>query len=312
MGREMKEAYGQTIIDLAKNDERVCIVEADLMKSVGTKPFEAMFPQRAIECGVAEANMIGVSAGLCLQGFIPFASTFACFASRRVFDQFFLSGNYAKLNIKLTGSDPGVSARYNGGTHMPFEDLAMMKTIPNLVILEPSDNTSVTELVKLCYKHQGCTYTRLYRNATADIYDENTSFEIGKSKLLYEGRDITLIGLGALMMQEVLKARTILEDQGYSVSVIDSLWVKPLDKDLIRTQINKTGKVITCENHQIYGGLGSSVSDLITDENLCCKLKRIGINERFGQVGNLDFLMKDYKLLASDIVNKALEMLKKE
>ncbi len=311
MDIEMRQAYCRTLMELAAEDPRVVVLEADLMKASGTMPFKDAFGKRAIDVGVAEADMVGIASGLSVQGFIPFAATFGCFAARRTFDQFFISSNYAKLNVKLTGTDPGVSAVYNGGTHMPFEDIGLMRMIPDLVILEPSDAASVCGLVREMYKHQGCCYLRLHRKKSPAIYGPVEKFEIGKAKLLKDGNDVTLIGLGAVMMQEVLKAAGLLEKEGIKATVIDALSVKPLDRDLILAKARETGVVVTCENHQVDGGLGMAVTKLLADENVFCRMGYIGVQDRFGQVGNLDYLVKAYNLSADDICAKAKSLLKK-
>jgi transketolase len=262
-----------------------------------------------IDCGVAEANMVGVASGLSVTGFIPFAATFGCFAARRVFDQFFLSANYAKLNVNLYGTDPGVAAAYNGGTHMPFEDIGLMRMIPDLVITEPSDAVSAAAFTELNYKTKGSTYTRLHRKAMPAIYNENENFEIGKGKVLVEGADITIFSLGAVMTQEALKAAKILKEKNINASIVDVLTIKPIDKELILEYAKKTGKVITCENHQVSGGLGCIVSMLLFENQVPAKMKMIGVHDEFGQVGTTEWLLGYYKMTAGDIVNAAEELM---
>lgn len=308
---EMRQAYCQTLQALARKDPRVVVLEADLMKASGTMPFKKEFPDRGIDCGIAESNMIGIASGLCIQGFIPFAATFGCFAARRTFDQFFLSANYARLNVKLTGTDPGVSAAYNGGTHMPFEDIGLMRMIPGIVIVETSDAVSTAAIVEKLYEHKGCSYLRLHRKTVAPIYAEGEQFELGKSKLLRKGTDVTLVGLGAVMMAQVLEAARLLEGKGISASVIDAISVKPLDADLIREQARLTGAIVTCENHQVAGGIGAAVADLLTEEGICCRLGRIGVEDRFGQVGTQAFLTREYHLDAESIAARACKLLGK-
>ena len=309
---EMRQAYCQTLMDIAEKDPRLVILEADLMKSSGTVPFMNRFGARAIDCGIAEANMVGIASGLSVQGFIPFAATFACFAGRRTFDQFFISSNYARLNVKLVGTDPGIAAVYNGGTHMPFEDIGLMRMIPDLVIAEPSDAASVSGLVRAMYEYQGSCYLRLQRKDSPAIYGNDEKFELGRSKVLAEGSDVTLIGLGAVMMQEVLKAAAMLEKDGIHVTVIDALTVKPLDRDLILAKARETKAIVTCENHQVDGGLGMAVTKLLADENVPCRMGYIGIQGRFGQVGNLDYLIHEYNLSASDICARAKTIIEKK
>ncbi len=309
--KELRKAYCEKLIQLAEKDPRVVVLEADLMSASGTKPFKAAYPERAIDVGVAEANMIGVASGLCLQGYIPFAATFGSFAGRRDYDQFFLSANYAKLNVKLVGTDPGVSAGYNGGTHMPFEDVGLMRQIPGLVIVEPSDAVSASAFTELLYKHEGCCYMRLHRKDMPVLYKEDEKFELGKAKIISEGNDVTLIGLGAVMMNEVLKAAEVLRGEGISVEVVDALTIKPYDKQMIRDEAKKTGRLVICENCNVEGGLAAAVSSQIVDEEIKCKLGKISVMDRFGQVAKADWLVKEFNLSCDDIVKKAKELLNK-
>ncbi|MCF7816255.1 MAG: transketolase family protein [Kiritimatiellales bacterium] len=309
--KEMRATLAETLIALATEDERIVLLDADLMTAHGTCSFRKQFPGRTFNMGVAEANMVSTAAGLSSTGKIPFAMTFACFAARRAFDQFFISANYARRNVKLVGSDPGISALYNGGTHMTFEDLGIMKTVPGLVVFEPSDNVSLRKLMKKSAGHEGCTYMRLHRKSVVDIYADTEEFELGKGKVLVDGDDLTIIALGALMVPEALKAAEMLAQQdGLSVAVIDILTVKPLDAELVLAYAAKTGAVMTCENHQIINGLGSAVADVLA-ENLPTPMKRIGIADEFGEVGDLAYLMQRFGLTAGHIAAQARELLKR-
>lgn len=301
---EMRAVYAHTLIELAEKDERIVVLEADLMKASGTTVFKTKFPDRTFNMGVAEANMVGVAAGLSAGGKIPFAATFACFAARRTFDQFFISGNYARLNVKLVGTDPGIAAEYNGGTHMPFEDAGIMRNIPKLVVFEPSDPVSLKKLMVKSAYHNGCTYMRLHRKPVTAIYSEEEEFELGKGKVLKDGTDLTLIASGAIMVAEALKASEKLKEEGISAAVIDMHTIKPIDTELILYYARKTGKIITCENHQRINGLGSAVAETLV-ENYPVSLKRIGINDEFGEVGKIDYLMERYQLTANHIVSAA-------
>ena len=308
--KEMRTIYCETLMGLAKKDERIMVLEADLMKASGTMPFKAAYPERGIDVGVAEANMIGIAAGLSAAGKIPFAATFGCFASRRVFDQFFISANYAGLNVKLTGTDPGITAAFNGGTHMPFEDIGMMRLIPGLSILEPSDPVSLEKLLEACADHYGCTYMRLHRKPTPSIYEKDEKFFLGKGKLLKDGKDITIIALGVVLVNEALKAAIKLEEEGLSAAVIDILSVKPLDRDLILSYASKTGHIVTAENHQVAGGLGSAVAELLSRERPT-PMAMVGVQDEFGEVGTQDWLAERFKLTAVEIVNKAKTLIEK-
>ena len=301
---EMRAVYAQTLIELAEKDERIVLLEADLMKASGTGIFKNRFPERTFNMGVAESNMVGVAAGLSAGGKIPFADTFACFATRRAYDQFFISGNYARLNVKLVGTDPGIASEFNGGTHMPFEDLGIMRNIPKLTVFEPADPVSLKKLTEKSAYHQGCTYMRLHRKPVTVIYPEDEEFELGKGKVLKDGTDVTIIATGAVMLAEALKAWELLKEEGISAAVIDMHTIKPIDTDLILQYAKKTGGIVTCENHQIMNGLGSAVAETLV-ENYPVLLNRIGIKDEFGEVGKLDYLQERFQLTAKNIVSVA-------
>ena len=308
--KELRTAYCEAIMELCEKDPNVVILDADLMRSVGTLSLKEKLGKRAIDCGIAEANMVGIASGLSTQGFVPFASTFSCFAARRTFDQFFISANYAKLNVKLVGTDPGVMAAFNGGTHMAFEDIGIMRMVPDLVIAEPSDCASVKGIVRAMYEHKGSCYLRLQRQAATDIYGEAEHFMLGRSKILCSGGDVTIIALGALMVHNAIAAAENLKKEGIQATVIDALSVKPLDRDLILSCAERTGAVVTCENHQIDGGLGMAVTKLLSQECPGCRIGYIGIDDRFGQVGTVDYLVGEYNLRAEDICAKVKSILK--
>lgn len=304
--KEMRAVYAETLINLAKDNENIVLLEADLMKATGTGTFMQEYPDRTFNVGVAEANMVGIAAGLSAQGKIPFAASFSCFSSRRVFDQFFISANYARLNVKLVGTDPGVSAAYNGGTHMPFEDIGMMRLIPGLVVFEPSDPVSLKNLVKASASHKGSTFMRLHRRLLPKIYDENETFELGKGKILREGEDVTIIATGGILVGEALKAHDMLKQKGVTSRVVDMHTVKPIDSDLVIDCAKKTKGIVTCENHQVIGALGSAVAEVLS-EKMPTPLKRLGVNDEFGEVGTQDYLMQRFGLTAENIVNSVLD-----
>ena len=307
--KEMRTVYAETLMELAERDERIVLLEADLMKASGTVAFKNKYPNRTFDMGVAEANMVGVAAGLSAGGKIPFADTFGCFATRRAYDQFFISACYARLNVKLVGTDPGISAAFNGGTHMPFEDMGIMRNIPQLVVFEPSDPISLKALVKEAAYYGGCTYMRLHRKQVPVIYAENESFELGKGKVLRDGTDVTIIACGAIMLGEALKACELLENLGVSAALIDMHTVKPLDESLLLRYAEKTKHIVTCENHQIINGLGSAVSEVLS-EKYPIRLRRIGIEDEFGEVGTVDYLKKRFKLTSGHIVEVVKDLLK--
>lgn len=303
--KEMRVAYVETLIALAaENPDLVCL-EADLMSSTGTKAFAKVYPDRLINVGVAEANMASVASGLSAAGKLPFATTFGCFASRRLFDQFFLSCNYAQLNVKLVGTDPGITAAFNGGTHMPFEDLGLMRLVPGLKIAEPSDPISCAAFTRLAAATPGCVYLRMQRKPAPNFYPEGEKFEWGKGKMLRQGKDVTLIALGCVMVGEALKAADELKAAGIEAAVIDILSLKPIDRDLILSEAKKTKRVIACENHQVANGLGSAVAEILAEAGIGAKLVRIGVQDVWGEVGTVDYLKERFKMRAADIAAAA-------
>ncbi|MDR1388862.1 MAG: transketolase family protein [Treponema sp.] len=307
--KEMRAAYVETVSGLAQKNKNIVVLEADLMNCTNTGSFKKAYPDQFFNVGIAEANMVGVAAGLSAAGKIPFASTFGCFSSRRVHDQFFISGNYARLNVKLIGMDPGVTAAMNGGTHMPFEDLALMRVIPGLAIIEPSDYYSTAALVKEAAACYGCVYIRFPRKAVPVLYSAGETFKFGQAKLYKEGKDLCFVCLGSLMVNEALKAREELAPLGIDAGILDVLSLKPLDAQAILSQAAAVKAIISCENAQIAGGLGSAVAELIAENGCGCKFARIGIRDEFGEVGSQDYLAKRFGLTADKLVEKARQLL---
>jgi transketolase len=305
----MRDTYCDTLIELAQENEAIVVLNADLSGAVGTKRFEQCFPSRAFNVGVAEANMISIAAGLSAKGKIPFASTFAVFATRRAFDQFFVSGNYARLNIKLVGSDPGITANYNGGTHMALEDIGMMRSVPGIIVFEPSDNVSLRALVRRSAEHQGCTYMRLHRREGNCFYADNEEFRLGRGKVIRNGSDVALLATGFIMVPQALKAAEMLQKHGVSATVVDMHTIKPLDTELILNTSKEIDSFVTCENHQIIGGLGSAVSEVLAEAGVA-RLLRIGIRDEFGEVGNDEYLMTRFGLSADRICDDTIKFLR--
>lgn len=307
MNKEMRAVYAETLIELAEENEDIVLLEADLMKANSTKKFKDRFPERTFDVGVAEANMVGIAAGLSATGKIPFAGSFGCFATRRAYDQFFIAANYAKLNVKLIGSFPGIAGALNGGTHMPFEDMGLMRNIPGLVVIEPCDGASLKSFIKIVASYKKSCYLRVHPRAVPAIYDEEEVFAIGKGKLLKDGKDVTIIAAGPILVPEALKAHHMLAQEGISAAVIDMPTIKPIDEGLIVDYAKKTRAVITCENHQIVNGLGSAVSEVLS-EKYPTLIRRVGVNDEFGEVGTLEYLQQRYRLTAEEIVIKAKEI----
>lgn len=304
---EMRQMYARTLVELAKGNPNVIALEADLMSAISTDKIVKEIPTQIINGGIMEANMMGVAAGLSLTGKIPYVHTFGQFATRRTFDQLFVSGAYAKTNIKILGSDAGVTAEHNGGTHMAFEDLGLVRLLPQATIYEVSDSTMLRYLLRKIEKEYGIHYIRTIRKNAVKLYDENEVFEEGKGKVLRNGGDVTIIASG-IMVAESLKAADLLYEEGIEATVIDMFSIKPIDKDLIVKYAGKTGAVVTAENHNVIGGLGSAVAEVL-GEHCPTKMRRIGVKEQFGQVGKLEYLKEFYKLTPKDIVAAAKEIL---
>ncbi|MEG1255612.1 transketolase family protein [Clostridium sp.] len=301
---EMRAVYCETLIELAKANKNIVALDSDLMSSMGMAKFGKELPEQTFNVGIQEANMIGVAAGLSATGKIPFAHTFGPFASRRCYDQLFLSIGYAKQNVRVIGSDPGITAAFNGGTHMPFEDMGLIRNIPNATILEPVDSVMLKSLLKQTADMYGFFYIRLLRKNAIGIYDEGTKFEIGKGITLKEGTDVTLMASG-IMVDEALTASEMLQEKGVSARVVNMFTLKPMDKELIVKCAEETGAIVTCENHSIINGLGSAVAEVLV-ENTSVPMERIGARDVFGEVGPVDYLKEKFEMDAKSIVNKAL------
>lgn len=304
---EMRKVYSSTLAGLMKNNEEIVALEADLMSSVTMDEVQKELPDRVINCGIMESNMIGMAGGLAVAGKIPFAHTFTAFASRRCYDQLFMSVSYQKANVKVIATDAGVTAVHNGGTHMSFEDMGIVRGLAGATVIEATDAVLFKDIIEQIAAKDGFYWVRTMRKNAEKIYEDGSKFEIGKGNVVRDGKDITFIANG-IMVSEALKAADELEKLGYSVAVIDMFTLKPVDRDLIIKYAEKTGKIVSCENHSIYNGLGTAVSEVLAEE--CpAKLKRIGIKERYGQVGTLDFLMEEYELTWKHILKSAQELL---
>ena len=300
---QMRQVYGTTLKGMFDQGKPVVALDADLMFASGMRGNLPKYSENVFECGISEANMFGVAAGLSVEGKIPFAHTFGVFCSRRAFDQIFMSGAYAKLNIKVVGSDPGVGAGINGGTHAANEDVAVMRVIPGMTIVEPTDSTMFKEVLNLAANTYGMFYIRMFRMNAVKIYEEGSKFEIGKAVKLRDGKDVTIIAAG-LEVIEAIKAADILKSEGISARVLDMFTIKPLDEKAILDAAKETGAIVTAENHTVIGGLGGAVAEFLA-ENYLVPMERIGIKDIFGEVGPIDWLKKRFELTAEDIVKKA-------
>lgn len=307
---QMRDVYAGCIVGMIEHGEPVMVLDADLMRPLGILPYKDKYPENIIDCGIAEANMIGVACGLSAEGFVPFTHSFAAFASRRVMDQVFMSGAYARQNVKMVGSDPGVCAALNGGTHMAFEDVAMMRAVPEMTIIEPTDAVMLEDLLPKIAHSRGMVYLRLCRTETERIYAPGSDFEIGRAAVLREGNDLTIIASGR-EVPEAVRAAGLLSARGISARVLDMFTVKPLDAGAVERAAVETGAIVTAENHNIIGGLGSAVAEL-TSELCPVPVERVGVRDSFGVVGKTEYLMRRFALTAEDIVNSAMRVLERK
>lgn len=301
--KEMRVVFSEKMNELAERDKRVVYLDADLVNSIKMVDFSKRHHDQFIDCGIQEANMIGVAAGMSAIGLIPFVHTFGSFATRRVMDQLFISAAYAGLNVRIFGSDPGVTATLNGGTHMTFEDMGMLRCVPKVTILEPTDSVMLADLMQQMKDMWGVFYIRLSRKKVQKIYSEGTTFTIGKAEKLCDGTAVSIFATG-ICVAEALRAKEILDEKGISAAVYNMFTIKPVDKKTIIQAAQETGAIVTAENHNIINGLGSAVAEVLS-ENCCVPLERVGVDDRFGEVGDVAYLMKNFGLTADDIVRKA-------
>ena len=301
--KEVLQVIGETFRALFAEDPRVVYLDADLMGSLKTQDLWKEYPKNVFNCGIQEANMVGVACGMYINGFKPYVHSFSPFASRRVFDRVFISGAYAHKSLRIIASDAGIMATHNGGTHMCFEDVAMMCTVPDACVVDISDPAMMGAMMHLTKDRPGVTYLRTPRRNLPDIYMPDEKFEIGKGKVLREGTDVTLIGCG-IMVGTCLDAAKMLEAEGISARVVDVVTVKPLDEELILKSACKTGAIVTAENANLHGGLGSMVCDCLA-QNCPTPALRVAVEDQLGRVGVENFLRGAYGLTAENIVDKA-------
>jgi transketolase len=301
---EMRVVFGAELGKLMHSDERIVVVDADLSRSNGTFPLRAQFPERTFNVGVAEANMVCIAAGMASYGMVPFVTTFACFASRRVCDQIAISVAYARRNVKITGTDPGIAAEMNGGTHMSMEDIGVLRSISGLVIFEPADAVQLAQSLPRIVAYEGPVYIRLFRKVTPAVFADDYKFDLFRADVLREGADVSLFATG-IMLKPALEAAEKLAATGISAEVVNVHTIKPIDAETIIASVSRTGAAVTCENHNIIGGLRSAVAEVLA-ESCPAPLKAVGIRDQFGVVGKLPYLLKRFRLTADDIVEQAL------
>ena len=303
MGLAQRNYYGKALAELAKTRKDVVVLDADLAGSTKTSDFEKVAPERFVEVGIAEQNMIGVASGLAASGKTVFASTFAVFATGRCWEQIRLAVAYPKNNVKIVSTHCGISVGEDGASHQGLEDISIMRSIPNMVVISPADAYEAYAATMAIADYKGPCYMRLGRADFPTVTEEGAKFEIGKAKVLREGKDITLLGTGQ-MVSACLQAAEELEAKGISAEVINVSTIKPLDTECIKKSVSKTGCAVTAEEHSIIGGLGSAVAELLSEE--CpAPLTRVGTKDTFGESGKAELLMEKYGLTAKDIVEAA-------
>lgn len=284
---EMRAMYAQCLGELMERDEKLILLDADLSKACGTFPLRKRFPGRIFDCGVAEQNMISIAAGLSSYGFKPWAESFAPFATRRVCDQIAISVCYAGRNVKIVGTDPGIAAELNGGTHMSLEDMGVVRSIPGLVVFEPTDTVQLKAAMPVLHAYEGPIYMRMDRKEFPTVFSEGYRFDLFKADTLRTGTDVTIFAMG-LMVSEAMKAAEMLAAEGVSCQVVNVHTVKPIDSETVLAAAHRTGVVVTAENHNVIGGLHSAVLEALAHDPV--PVWAVGAEDRFGEVGKLPYL----------------------
>lgn len=298
-----REAYGQALEELGAVRQDVVVLDADLSKSTKTSVFQAKYPERFFNAGIAEQNLMGLAAGFAAAGKVPFASTFAVFATGRAYDQIRNSICYPRLNVKIAATHAGITVGEDGGSHQALEDINLMRGLPNMTVLVPADGPEAKNAVKAAADYEGPVYIRLGRSGVPTITDADVPFVIGKGRVMREGADVTLIGCG-MMVAKALEAADVLAAEGVNAAVIDMSTIKPIDRELIVEWAKKTGAIVTAEEHNVIGGLGSAVAEVLVEEALV-PMERVGIEDVFGESGTGGELVEKYRLTAEHIVEKA-------
>lgn len=307
MGKATRESYGMALVDLGRENENIVVLDADLSKSTKTADFKKLYSDRFFNVGIAEQNLMGMAAGLSNVGFVPFASTFAVFATGRAFEIIRNSICYPKANVKIAATHAGITVGEDGGSHQSIEDIALMNSLPNMTVIVPADHREAMQATKAAAEIYGPVYLRYGRCNTEDIFDDNYKFEIGKGVEVKKGNDITVIATG-MMVAKALDAAKELENNGISVRVINMSTIKPIDREIIVKAAKETKAIITAEEHSIIGGLGAMVSSVVCDE--CpTRVRMIGIKDVFGQSGTPDELMKKYNLTSEEIIKEVKRLL---
>jgi len=303
-------SYGKELVELGKENEDIVVLDADLSKSTKTAGFAEMFPNRFINAGIAEQNLMGMAAGLAAVGKIPFASTFAVFAAGRAFEVIRNSICYPKLNVNIAATHAGITVGEDGGSHQAIEDIAIMRSLPNMTVIVPADDIEARQAVRQAANIDGPVYLRLGRLGVPTIFDENYKFVPGKGNVIKEGSDVTIIGTG-LMVSKCIEAAKLLEKDGINARVINISTIKPIDKELVTKAAKETKGIVTAEEHSIIGGLGSAVCDVVA-ASYPAKVVKVGIDDKFGESGKPEELLKKYGLSIENIINKTKELINSE
>ena len=301
-----REAYGKALVELGEQNKNVVVLDADLAGATMTKFFKAAHPDRFFDCGIAEANMMNIGAGLSTMGLIPFCSTFAMFGAGRAYEQIRNSIAYPRFNVKICCSHAGVSVGEDGGSHQSIEDIGLMRLIPGMTVIVPADANEARKATFALAEFQGPAYMRLARLATP-VFEEDYPFEIGKANVLQEGKDVAVFACG-LMVNEALEAAKLLSAEGIEISVINVHTIKPIDAACVTEYAQKCGNVVTVEEHSVIGGLGDAVADVLMGK-VCCKFRKIGVNDQFGQSGKAADVLREYGLTADQIAARIKESL---
>ncbi|WP_195430069.1 transketolase family protein [Clostridium sp. D46t1_190503_E9] len=307
MGKATRESYGMALVELGKENDKVVVLDADLSKSTKTCDFKNMFKDRFFNAGIAEQNLMGMAAGLANVGNIPFASTFAVFATGRAFEVIRNSICYPKMNVKIAATHAGITVGEDGGSHQSVEDIALMSALPNMTVIVPADHREAMQATKAAANFVGPVYLRFGRCNTEDIFDDNYKFEIGKGVELREGNDVAIIATG-MMVQKAIEASDKLREEGINARVINISTIKPIDKELIIKAAKETKGIVTAEEHSIIGGLGATVSQVVTSNHPTI-VKTVGIKDTFGESGTPDELMKKYGLTSDEIIKAVKEII---
>ena len=307
---ELRKVYCELLTKTAAEDDRIVVLEADLMSSNGTKGFFTAYPERAFNVGIAEANMVGVACGMAASGKLPFLNTFTAFASRRCYDQICISAAYTHLPVRIIGTDPGLMAEANGGTHMSMEDLSIMRAMPNMTVFEPVDEAQFRAAWPWIMSYEEPLYIRLHRKNCTKIFGDDYVFTPGKVSTVKDGKDVCIFASG-IMVKAALEASEKLAEEGISAAVVNIHTAKPLDVEGITAWAKKCGAVVTAENGTIVGGVGSAVCETLA-ENCPVPVKRIGVTDHFGEVGTLSYLQEKYGMTSSDIIDAAKAVIAKK